>query len=130
MGLEPTTFCVLDRCSYPLSYRGSSAGWAESHIQIKAKQSFTCACCVHLPVHVCTVCMCMRGWWLQTCMYIRTCVYASVAQLVEHQTRTLKAQVRKQLSVFYCSAADECIFMLLSCTCIYTCVCVCVYIYS
>ena len=39
VGLEPTTFCVLDRCSYPLSYRGSSAGWAESHIQIKAKQS-------------------------------------------------------------------------------------------
>ena len=32
VGLKPTTFCGLDRCSYLLSYRGSSAGWAESHV--------------------------------------------------------------------------------------------------
>ena len=36
MGFEPTTLHSV-RCSYQLSYRGSSGGWAESHIQIKAK---------------------------------------------------------------------------------------------
>ena len=33
-GLEPTTHCLLGRCS-PLSYRGSSAGWAESRQYIQ-----------------------------------------------------------------------------------------------
>ena len=33
MGLEPTTLYTLDRALYQLSYRGSSAGWAQiSHV--------------------------------------------------------------------------------------------------
>ena len=44
-GFEPTTFCVLDRCSYPLSYRGSSAGWDKSHVHVQLKAK-------HVHVHV------------------------------------------------------------------------------
>ena len=36
VGLEPTTFCSLDRVLYQLSYSGSTAGWGESR-QGKAK---------------------------------------------------------------------------------------------
>ena len=33
VGLEPTTLYTLDRALYQLSYRGSSAGWAQiSHL--------------------------------------------------------------------------------------------------
>ena len=32
VGLEPTALYTLDRALYQLSYRGSSAGWAQSHM--------------------------------------------------------------------------------------------------
>ena len=42
MGLEPTTLYTLDRALYQLSYRGSSAGWAQiSHLIVHLMNRLT-----------------------------------------------------------------------------------------
>ena len=43
VGLEPTTLYTLDRALYQLSYRGSSAGWAQiSHLIVHLMNRLTC----------------------------------------------------------------------------------------
>ena len=55
VGLEPTTLYTLDRVLYQLSYRGSSAGWAQiSH--------------VHVYTHVGYIYTCMYTWTLFTAL--------------------------------------------------------------
>ena len=42
VGLEPTTLYTLDRALYQLSYRGSSAGWAQiSHLIVHLMNRLT-----------------------------------------------------------------------------------------
>ena len=42
VGLEPTTLYTLDRALYQLSYRGSSAGWAQiSHLIVHLMNTCT-----------------------------------------------------------------------------------------
>ena len=42
VGLEPTTLYTLDRALYQLSYRGSSAGWAQiSHLIVHLTNRLT-----------------------------------------------------------------------------------------
>ena len=42
VGLEPTTLYTLDRALYQLSYRGSSAGWAQiSHLIVDLMNRLT-----------------------------------------------------------------------------------------
>ena len=50
MGLEPTTLYTLDRALYQLSYRGSSAGWAQiSHLIVHLMDRLTCTCMHNVP---------------------------------------------------------------------------------
>ena len=45
VGLEPTTLYTLDRALYQLSYRGSSAGWAQiSHLIVHLMNRLTINC--------------------------------------------------------------------------------------
>ena len=72
VGLEPTTLYTLDRALYQLSYRGSSAGWAQSpstpdeHVQdvfIISGLSY--------QTHYLHVCIHVRGCTIYTvCMYM------------------------------------------------------------
>ena len=60
MGLEPTTLYTLDRALYQLSYRGSSAGWAQiSHLIVHLMNRLTintcmcmCTCTKLIYIHV------------------------------------------------------------------------------
>ena len=50
MGLEPTTLYTLDRALYQLSYRGSSAGWAQiSHLIVHLMNTRQSALPTELP---------------------------------------------------------------------------------
>ena len=47
VGLEPTTLYTLDRTLYQLSYRGSSAGWAQISlliVHLMNRLTITCTC--------------------------------------------------------------------------------------
>ena len=49
VGLEPTTLYTLDRALYQLSYRGSSAGWAQiSHLIVHLTNMLTISTCTYI----------------------------------------------------------------------------------
>ena len=59
VGLEPTTLYTQDRVLYQLSYRGSSAGWAQiSHVHVYTHVGY---------IYTCT-CMYMYTWTLFTAL--------------------------------------------------------------
>ena len=71
VGLEPTTLYTPDRALYQLSYRGSSAGWAQiSHLIVHLMNMYIMHVCLnHNHVqqnyihHACIyVCMCSKIW--------------------------------------------------------------------
>ena len=67
MGLEPTTLCTLDRALYQLSYRGSSAGWAQiSHLMYMYGTTQK----LHIPTQQLTP-SCPQCYCTCTC----TCIY-------------------------------------------------------
>ena len=57
VGLEPTTLYTLDRALYQLSYRGSSAGWAQIshlivHLMNRLTINSTCTCIYSYILHL------------------------------------------------------------------------------
>ena len=94
MGLEPTTLYTLDRALYQLSYRGSSAGWAQiSHLIVHLMNMYMCS------VYTCTVTM------QPTYTYMN--MYNIIMCIVNHPWPVHSSRLK------------ACTYMYIHCTCMY-----------
>ena len=81
VGLEPTTLYTLDRTLYQLSYRGSTAGWAQiSHLIVHLMNRLTIDSAhaytyTHVPYMRVLVCTCIYMYVCYVCL--RVCMYGT-----------------------------------------------------
>ena len=77
MGLEPTTLYTPDRALYQLSYRGSSAGWAQiSHLIVHLMNMLTINSVCYFALFVCLTLL--ASFFLPSHLSLKTCIYMYV----------------------------------------------------